>query len=83
MSPGIFNDPARSSWPIWTSVNSVRANFTDGTKILIAIGGWGDSIGFSVAALTTETRKTFAQNVARMVTATDADGIDVDWEYPG
>ncbi|KAK1753436.1 endochitinase 1 [Echria macrotheca] len=83
MSPGMFNDPERTTWPFWTSINGVRSNFTDGTKILIAIGGWGDSIGFSVAALTGETRKTFAQNVARMVAATGADGVDVDWEYPG
>ena len=83
MSPGLFNDNDRTEWPLFTTVDQIRANFTEGTKILIAIGGWGDSIGFSVAALTPETRTTFAQNVARMVKATGADGIDVDWEYPG
>ncbi|KAK4452138.1 endochitinase 1 [Podospora aff. communis PSN243] len=83
MSPGIFNDPMRTEWPLFTTVDQVRANFTKDTKVMIAIGGWGDTIGFSVAALTPETRKTFAENVARMVEATGADGIDVDWEYPG
>lgn len=83
MSPGIFNDPTRTEWPLFTTVEETRAKFPKDTKIMIAIGGWGDTLGFSVAALTPETRKTFAENVARMVAATGADGIDVDWEYPG
>ncbi|KAK3346199.1 glycoside hydrolase family 18 protein [Lasiosphaeria hispida] len=83
MSPGVFNDPARSEWPLFTTVDQVRAQFRSGTKIMVAIGGWGDTHGFSAAALTEETRKTFAKNVAKMVRATGADGVDVDWEYPG
>ncbi|KAK3320155.1 glycoside hydrolase superfamily [Cercophora scortea] len=83
MTSGIFNDPARSDWPLFATVDEVRPKFPKDTKIMIAIGGWGDTLGFSVAALTPETRKTFAENVARMVKATGADGVDVDWEYPG
>ncbi|KAK3322053.1 glycoside hydrolase superfamily [Apodospora peruviana] len=83
MSPGIFNDPLRTDWPLFTTVDDVRAKFRKDAKIMIAIGGWGDTIGFSVAALTDATRKVFAENVARMVEATGADGVDVDWEYPG
>ncbi|KAL2018751.1 hypothetical protein VTK56DRAFT_457 [Thermocarpiscus australiensis] len=83
MSPGIFNEPERTTWPLFTSVDEVRSKFLKGTKVMVAIGGWGDTAGFSVAAETDETRKTFAENVAKMVMATGADGIDVDWEYPG
>ncbi|KAK4124245.1 glycoside hydrolase family 18 protein [Parathielavia appendiculata] len=83
MSPGIFNEPERTDWPLFTTVKEVRAKFPRHTRILVAIGGWGDTIGFSVAALNDETRKTFAENVASMVAATGADGVDVDWEYPG
>ncbi|KAK4136262.1 glycoside hydrolase family 18 protein [Trichocladium antarcticum] len=84
MSPGVFNEPGRTGgWPLFTTVDQVRAKFPKDTKVMIAIGGWGDTIGFSVAALNDETRQTFAENVARMVTATGADGVDVDWEYPG
>ena len=83
MTAGIFNDPERDDWPLFTTVDQVRASFTQGTQVLIAIGGWGDTIGFSVAARSPETRNTFALNVARMVEATGADGIDLDWEYPG
>ncbi|KAL2169129.1 hypothetical protein VTG60DRAFT_6456 [Thermothelomyces hinnuleus] len=83
MSPGLFNEPGRTEWPLFTTVDDVRAKFPEKTKVLVAIGGWGDTIGFSVAALNDETRKTFAENVASMVAATGADGVDIDWEYPG
>ncbi|KAK3935452.1 endochitinase 1 [Diplogelasinospora grovesii] len=83
MSPALFNEPGRRQWPLFMTVADVRAAFPEGTKVMIAIGGWGDTNGFSVAALTDETRRTFAENVARMVEATGADGVDVDWEYPG
>ena len=40
----------------------------------VAIGGWGDTTGFDVAAATDITRRNFAQNVKKMVDATGADG---------
>ncbi|KAK4162312.1 glycoside hydrolase superfamily [Cladorrhinum sp. PSN259] len=83
MSPGVFNIPERTDYPLFTTVEDVRAKFPKDTKVMIAIGGWGDTIGFSVAALTDETRKTFAENVASMLRITGADGVDIDWEYPG
>lgn len=41
---------------------------------MIAIGGWGDTEGFEVAAATKDTRKMFAKNVNKMVETTGADG---------
>ncbi len=83
MRSGLFNEPGRTDWPLFTTVDEVRAKFSKETKVLVAIGGWGDTVGFSAAALNDETRQTFAKNVASMVAATGADGVDVDWEYPG
>lgn len=83
MRSGLFNEPGRTDWPLFTNVDEVRAKFSKETKVLVAIGGWGDTVGFSAAALNDETRQTFAKNVASMVAATGADGVDVDWEYPG
>lgn len=83
MSSSLFNEPSRSSWPLFTSVSQVRDQFFPGTKVMVAIGGWGDTLGFSVAALSEQNRKIFAENVARMVADTGADGVDIDWEYPG
>ena len=51
-------------------------------KVDIAVGGWGAG-GFSEAAATTEGRRAFAQSAADLVAAQGADGLDVDWEYPG
>ncbi|KAI0380287.1 glycoside hydrolase family 18 protein [Hypomontagnella monticulosa] len=83
MSPDLFNRPEENStWPLFMSVKDARSKFKPGTKIMVAIGGWGDSAGFDIAARTTESRERFAQNVAAMVRDTGADGVDIDWEYP-
>ncbi|KAI3394599.1 hypothetical protein diail_2522 [Diaporthe ilicicola] len=82
MRSGLFLDSSRTEWPSDRSVSSARDIFASGTKILVAIGGWGDT-DFSVAAQNDTTREMFARNVARMVEATGADGVDIDWEYPG
>ncbi|CAN8101271.1 unnamed protein product [Discula destructiva] len=82
MPAALFLEDHRDSWPIFRTVESTRHAFVGGTQILVAIGGWGDS-GFSIAARTESSRKAFARNIARMVEATGADGVDIDWEYPG
>lgn len=74
MRADTFNQPSPSSWPLFSTVNEIRPKFADDTKIMIAIGGWGDTESFSNAAKTEETRALFAKNVARMVHETGADG---------
>ncbi|GAA5944465.1 glycoside hydrolase family 18 protein [Sporobolomyces koalae] len=55
----------------------------NGSKVLIAIGGWTDSKYFSTAVATSNTRKTFVANIKKMVDKYNVDGVDIDWEYPG
>lgn len=74
MRPGAFNQPDPSSWPLFTTVETARSQFSPGTAIVVAIGGWGDSEGFENAAKTQSGRKLFAKNVRAMVEATGADG---------
>ncbi|KAI0415946.1 glycoside hydrolase family 18 protein [Xylaria grammica] len=84
MNSNTFNgDGYNSDWPIFMSVEQARSRFEPGTKIMVAIGGWGDTGGFDTAARTEESRARFAHNVAAMVRDTGADGVDIDWEYPG
>jgi GH18 family chitinase len=83
MGSEIFNDEARTTWPLFTTVDEVRPKFTKGTIVQVAIGGWGNTEGFETAARTEESRNLFAKNVHAMLDATGADGVDVDWEYPG
>ena len=51
-------------------------------KVDISVGGWSAG-GFSEAARTAAGRKGFAESAAQMLVAHDADGLDIDWEYPG
>ncbi|KAL1837620.1 hypothetical protein VTJ49DRAFT_3581 [Mycothermus thermophilus] len=73
----------KNDWTLFTTIDDVRSKFANGTKILVAIGGWGDHKGFETAAWNDRTRKRFSRNVAKMVEKTGADGVDLDWEYPG
>ncbi|KAJ6444743.1 chitinase 18-11 [Purpureocillium lavendulum] len=64
-------------------LDQVRALFDQGTKVCMAIGGWGDTSGFSTGCATEQTRKTYAKNVADALNNLGYDCVDVDWEYPG
>lgn len=70
-------------YTLFTTVPEVREQFAPSTKVMIAIGGWGDSLGFEDAAKTDESRKQWARRVNETLEATGADGVDIDWEYPG
>jgi chitinase len=52
-------------------------------KILVSVGGWTWSGGFSDAALTPQSRQRFVESAVDFVRRHDLDGFDVDWEYPG
>jgi GH18 family chitinase len=83
MRSEVFNQRRPSEWPLFTTVSETRARFAKGTKIMVAIGGWGNTDGFSEAAKSDESRELFARNVQKMIDETGADGVDIDWEYPG
>lgn len=72
-----------TEFPLFTTVDKVRQQFDADTKVMVAIGGWGDSKGFEDGARTPESRRRWATNVKAMIDATGADGVDIDWEYPG
>jgi chitinase len=51
-------------------------------KLIISVGGW-QAEGFSDAALTESSRHTFALSAVKLIREYAADGVDLDWEYPG
>jgi len=51
--------------------------------VLISVGGWLWSGGFSDMVLTQASRATFIDSVAAFLTRYDLDGLDIDWEFPG
>jgi chitinase len=52
-------------------------------RVLVSVGGWTWSGGFSDAALTADSRRVFVASAVDFVRRHDLDGFDVDWEYPG
>jgi chitinase len=53
-----------------------------GKKILIALGGWGQSNGFAPMAADSTVRKKFVKNLVDYCLARGYDGADFDWEFP-
>ena len=51
--------------------------------VLVSVGGWDWSGGFSDVALTEQSRQVFIDSVMAFIKAYDLNGLDVDWEYPG
>jgi chitinase len=51
-------------------------------KILLSLGGWGGCKDCSESFSTAEGRNIFAISVKEMLHKYNADGIDLDWEYP-
>jgi chitinase len=55
-------------------VSTIKSEFPN-AKVMIAVGGWGDDIGFYQVSQTDATIKQFAVDVATMLTNTGADGV--------
>ncbi len=51
--------------------------------VLVSVGGWLWSTGFSDMALTSASRAVFIESVDKFLTRYELDGLDIDWEYPG
>uniref|UniRef100_A0A0P0CNI4 chitinase n=1 Tax=Hypocrella siamensis TaxID=696354 RepID=A0A0P0CNI4_9HYPO len=84
MRSDVFNsEDASPEFPLFTTVKETRRHFTAETKVMIATGGWGDSLGFEEASRNATSREKWCSNVKRMIDMTGADGVDIDWEYPG
>ncbi len=62
-------------------LTSLKANHP-ALKVVLSVGGWTAG-GFSEAASTPAGRRRFADSATQLLVDHDADGLDVDWEYPG
>ncbi|BAE63426.1 hypothetical protein AFCA_010084 [Aspergillus flavus] len=79
----LFNSDSPQSWKPFEPIDTMRKRFSSDTKLLVAIGGWGDTSGFSEGAKDEASRARYAKNVKAMVDEHGLDGVDIDWEYPG
>lgn len=51
-------------------------------KVLLSLGGWGGCETCSDIFNSAANRKAFAQSTLKIIREYQADGIDLDWEYP-
>jgi chitinase len=52
-------------------------------KVLVSLGGWGGCETCSDVFSSEKARTEFAISTADIIESFNADGIDLDWEYPG
>lgn len=76
----ILGDPARDGKAL-RGLTALRRRNPD-LNIVLSLGGWDESAGFSDAAASPESRKTFAQSCVDLLLEHGLDGVDLDWEYP-
>jgi chitinase len=62
--------------------NLATATHNAGKKILLALGGWGQSAGFAPMSADSAYRAKFIDNIVTILTDRNYDGIDLDWEFP-
>jgi chitinase len=55
-------------------ISTIRSEYPN-AKVMIAVGGWGDDIGFYQASKSAAAIKQFAADVSTMLTNTGADGV--------
>jgi chitinase len=74
--PGFSHD--EENFAILNKLKSVNPSL----KILVSVGGWTWSGGFSDASLTPRSRARFISSAVRFIERYKLDGLDIDWEYP-
>jgi len=75
-------DGSISSYSEISHPELIIATHQAGRKILISLGGWGNSDGFAPIAADTTKRKLFVQNLLNFCQTRGYDGADFDWEFP-
>ncbi|HQJ75729.1 MAG TPA: glycosyl hydrolase family 18 protein [Bacteroidota bacterium] len=60
----------------------ISAAHQKNVKVILGIGGWGQSNGFSPVVSDTAKRRKFINDVVEMCKVYGYDGVDLDWEYP-
>lgn len=71
----VFTTDPPGQFEPFMPVDKVSSLFDEGTKVLIAIGAWGDTAGFSLGATNETSRALYAKNVAAMLDTVGADGV--------
>jgi chitinase len=60
----------------------VQTAHLNNVKVLVSLGGWDQSSGFSPMAADTAARRRFVSTMTSFCVTNGYDGVDIDWEYP-
>jgi chitinase len=71
---------ARDSASLVSCVNMKKRN--PGLKVIVSMGGWTGCYSCSNVFASDSSRKIFASTTKKLLNDFNADGIDLDWEYP-
>ena len=66
--------------PKFTSL--ISAGHNNNVKVLIAVGGGGGGDAFHTIVASSSLRTAFVNNMVNFVNQYNADGVDIDWEFP-
>lgn len=66
---------------LYAKVTALRSR---GVKVLIALGGWNDSLGGKYSRMVNDpaARAKFVTQAIKFIETFGFDGLDLDWEYP-
>lgn len=60
----------------------ISSAHSNGVRVVVSVGGWGNSSNFSSIAANANARARFAGNLKDFCLQNGYDGVDIDWEYP-
>ncbi|KAE8383940.1 glycoside hydrolase superfamily, partial [Aspergillus alliaceus] len=71
----LFTSDPPQKWTPFEPVDTFRNRFGKDAKVTVAIGGWGDTSGFSEGAKDEASRTRYAKNVRAFVDEFGLDGV--------
>lgn len=76
----ILSDPVRDERNL-RGLTALREK-NAGLRVVLSLGGWDESAGFSDAAASAKSRGVFVESCLDLILRHGLDGVDLDWEYP-
>ena len=80
---GSLSPESGATWQNFLYPQMISAAHQNNVKVVVSVGGWGNSSGFAPLAASAAARANFTGNMKNFCLQNNYDGVDIDWEYPG